>query len=90
MFIANNSGTITFANDTWYDISRVPKNASMADTWMNAVKPEDMDFKSGLAEANVNDSPSLLLSRNLSSICEKNFKIPKSRVQKSKPPRLSP
>lgn len=44
MFIANSSGTITFANDTWYDISRVPRNASMADTWMDAVKPEDMDL----------------------------------------------
>ncbi|KAF2170084.1 hypothetical protein M409DRAFT_64452 [Zasmidium cellare ATCC 36951] len=44
MFIANSSGTITFANDTWYDISRVPKNANMADTWMDAVKPEDMEL----------------------------------------------
>lgn len=42
MFIANSNGKITFANDTWYDISRVPKNSSMADTWMEAVKPEDM------------------------------------------------
>lgn len=42
MFIANSSGTITFANDTWYDISGVPKTA--ADSWMDAVKPEDMDL----------------------------------------------
>ncbi|KAK3723178.1 hypothetical protein LTR37_001901 [Vermiconidia calcicola] len=41
MFIADSGGNITFANDTWYDISRVPKNSSMADTWMDAVKPED-------------------------------------------------
>ncbi|KAK4504082.1 hypothetical protein PRZ48_004997 [Zasmidium cellare] len=44
MFIANSSGKITFANDTWYDISRVPKNANMADTWMDAVKPDDMEL----------------------------------------------
>ncbi|KAM3425540.1 hypothetical protein BST61_g7487 [Cercospora zeina] len=42
MFIAGSDGKITFANDTWYDISRVPKNANMADTWMDAVKPEDL------------------------------------------------
>ncbi|KAF7188420.1 Hybrid signal transduction histidine kinase K [Pseudocercospora fuligena] len=44
MFIASSEGRITFANDTWYDISRVPKNSEMADTWMNAVKPEDLDL----------------------------------------------
>lgn len=44
MFIADDSGKITFANDTWYDISRVPRNANMADTWMDAVKPQDMDL----------------------------------------------
>jgi PAS domain S-box-containing protein len=41
MFIAGSDGKITFANDTWYDISRVPKNTDMADTWTEAVKPED-------------------------------------------------
>ena len=41
MFIADSNGQITFANDTWYDISRVPKGRTMADTWMEAVKPED-------------------------------------------------
>ncbi|EME46562.1 hypothetical protein DOTSEDRAFT_70542 [Dothistroma septosporum NZE10] len=44
MFIANSHGKITFANDVWYDISRVPKDSSMADTWMNAVKPEDLEL----------------------------------------------
>ncbi|GIZ42533.1 hypothetical protein CKM354_000579600 [Cercospora kikuchii] len=42
MFIADSDGKITFANDTWYDISRVPKNSNMADTWMDAVKPDDL------------------------------------------------
>ena len=41
MFIADSEGKINFANDTWYDISRVPKNGSMADKWMDSVKPED-------------------------------------------------
>lgn len=44
MFIANSGGKITFANDTWYDISRVPKNSSMADTWMNSVNPDDQEL----------------------------------------------
>ncbi|KAK4626329.1 Hybrid signal transduction histidine kinase K [Fulvia fulva] len=44
LFIANSQGKITFANDVWYDISRVPKDSSMADTWMDAVKPEDLDL----------------------------------------------
>nr|POE80033.1 hybrid signal transduction histidine kinase k [Quercus suber] len=42
MFIAGSDGRITFANDTWYDISRVPRNGVMADTWMDAVKVEDL------------------------------------------------
>ena len=41
MFIANSGGKITFANDTWYEISRVPRDGAMADKWMNSVKPED-------------------------------------------------
>lgn len=41
MFIADQSGKITFANDTWYEISRVPKNSTTAETWMEAVMPED-------------------------------------------------
>lgn len=41
MFIANSSGKITFANDTWYDISRVPKSANVVDTWMDFVMPAD-------------------------------------------------
>lgn len=44
MFIASSEGRITFANDTWYDISRVHRNSEMADTWMDAVKPEDLDL----------------------------------------------
>ncbi|TKA79553.1 hypothetical protein B0A55_02743 [Friedmanniomyces simplex] len=53
MFIADHSGRITFANDTWYDISRVPRSAtndveSGRDTWMEAIKPEDRELVRGL------------------------------------------
>lgn len=41
MFIASSEGRITFANDTWYDISRVPKGEHTADKWIDAVKEED-------------------------------------------------
>ncbi|KAK4987341.1 hypothetical protein LTR50_004676 [Elasticomyces elasticus] len=41
MFIANSEGRITYCNDTWYEISRVPKDEEMTDRWMDAVKDED-------------------------------------------------
>ncbi|KAM0719664.1 hypothetical protein Q7P37_003795 [Cladosporium fusiforme] len=41
MFIASSEGSITFANDTWYEISRVPKGEDAADRWIDAVKEED-------------------------------------------------
>ncbi|GAB7364698.1 hypothetical protein MBLNU230_g5499t1 [Neophaeotheca triangularis] len=44
MFIAGSDGRIVFANDTWYDISGVPKDRSMADTWMESVHPADKDM----------------------------------------------
>ncbi|KAK1817192.1 hypothetical protein LTR12_008382 [Friedmanniomyces endolithicus] len=53
MFIADHGGRITFANDTWYDISRVPRSATNSaesgrDTWMEAIKPEDQELVKGL------------------------------------------
>lgn len=41
MFIASSNGNITFANDSWYDISRVPRGQGTADKWLDAVKEED-------------------------------------------------
>lgn len=41
MFIAGPDGKIIFANDTWYEISRVPKGQGSVDTWMDYVHPED-------------------------------------------------
>ncbi|PSK53101.1 Hybrid signal transduction histidine kinase K [Elsinoe australis] len=40
MFIANSEGTITYCNDTWYDISRISKDAPVQ-KWMDAVNEED-------------------------------------------------
>ena len=41
MFIADSSGKVTFANDTWYDISRVPRDGAAEHKWMEAINPED-------------------------------------------------
>ena len=41
MFIANSDGRITYCNETWYEISRVPKGSRTTDHWMDCVKDED-------------------------------------------------
>ena len=41
MFIADSAGRITYCNDTWYEISRVPKEKNSTDKWMDSVKDED-------------------------------------------------
>lgn len=42
MFIADSSGKMTFCNDTWFEISRVPRQEDApADRWMDAVVEED-------------------------------------------------
>ncbi|TVY75567.1 Hybrid signal transduction histidine kinase K [Lachnellula suecica] len=43
MFIANSTGQITYSNDTWWEISRHPRSATSADTWMESIKDEDRD-----------------------------------------------
>ena len=53
MFIADHTGRITFANDTWYDISRVPRHEGnesqlSTDQWMQSVKTEDRQLVNGL------------------------------------------
>jgi signal transduction histidine kinase len=48
MFIAGSDGKITFANDTWYEISRVSKTAQGPDEWMNAIMPEDKAYVDSL------------------------------------------
>lgn len=41
MFIANSHGRITYCNDSWYEISRVPKESNSTDQWIEFVLDED-------------------------------------------------
>jgi PAS domain-containing protein len=41
LFIADHVGKITYCNDTWYEISRVPREPEMTDRWIDYVKDED-------------------------------------------------
>jgi len=41
MFIADSDGRITFCNDTWYEISRVPRDSQSTDRWVEYVMDED-------------------------------------------------
>ena len=41
IFIADSEGHITYCNDTWYEISRVPKASNSTANWMDYVKDED-------------------------------------------------
>ncbi|OQO11760.1 hypothetical protein B0A48_03487 [Cryoendolithus antarcticus] len=55
MFIASSDGKITFANDAWHELSRVPKGQRMADTWMDAVMPDDLELVKSLWRIVVQD-----------------------------------
>ncbi|TID26531.1 histidine kinase hhk13p [Venturia nashicola] len=41
LFIANSQGQITYCNETWYDITRVPKDSKSTDRWIDAVSEDD-------------------------------------------------
>lgn len=41
LFIADSHGHITYCNETWFEITRVPKDAISIDRWMNALLAED-------------------------------------------------
>jgi PAS domain S-box-containing protein len=41
LFIADSAGHITYCNDTWYEITRVPKDSGFMDNWIEAVSEED-------------------------------------------------
>lgn len=41
LFIADHHGKITYCNDTWYEISRVPREQETTNKWVNYVKEED-------------------------------------------------
>ncbi|KAH0356374.1 histidine kinase, partial [Aureobasidium melanogenum] len=45
MFIADSEGTITYCNDTWFEISRVSRDENTPDHhWMDAVNDEDREL----------------------------------------------
>ncbi|KAK8204453.1 hypothetical protein BKA81DRAFT_360868 [Phyllosticta paracitricarpa] len=56
LFIADSEGHITYCNDTWYLISRVPKNTVSTDRWIDAVKLEDQKLVMGLWNRLVEDT----------------------------------
>ena len=41
LFIADHVGRITYCNDTWFEISRVPKDRDKTDRWIDYVQEED-------------------------------------------------
>ena len=44
IFIANKAGQITYCNEKWYQISKIPKGGLAYDTWMEFVKDEDKNM----------------------------------------------
>ncbi|KAI4132261.1 MAG: hypothetical protein LQ338_000813 [Usnochroma carphineum] len=48
IFIADNQGRITYCNDTWYEISRIPKGSSITAHWMDFIKDEDKEMVESL------------------------------------------
>jgi len=43
MFIADSYGEITYSNDTWWEITRHPRQSHSQNTWMDSIKEEDQD-----------------------------------------------
>ncbi|KIW08818.1 hypothetical protein, variant [Verruconis gallopava] len=41
LFIANSQGQIIFCNEAWYEITRVPKDSTSTDRWIDAVSETD-------------------------------------------------
>ena len=48
MFIADGNGLISYANDTWYDLSGVPKGSGHTDRWFEWIRIEDRPFLQSL------------------------------------------
>ena len=59
IFIADSKGKLTYINDKWYDISKVPKGLEGTDEWVNSVKEEDQGTFRQLWSDLVNDGISL-------------------------------
>ena len=48
IFIADKTGRITYCNDTWYEISKIPRESQASDRWMEFVKDADKELVSVL------------------------------------------
>lgn len=55
LFIANSEGQIIYCNDTWYEITRVQKNSSSTNRWVDAVIEEDQAMVKGFWKDLVED-----------------------------------
>ena len=43
IFIADSTGKITYLNDKWYEITKVPRGIEDTDEWMDSIKAEDQE-----------------------------------------------
>ena len=68
MFIADSTGRITYCNDTFYEISRHPKEINSAYTWTDSVMDED--------KGKVKDMLEKVVDRKLVASAEFRFKTP--------------
>lgn len=59
LFIADHAGRITYCNDTWYEISRVPKEREKTDRWIDYVKEEDQSLILGHWRRLVNNAAAI-------------------------------
>jgi PAS domain S-box-containing protein len=44
LFIADSDGVMTYVNDTWYEITGIPKDPTCAANWLDYVKDADRDY----------------------------------------------
>ena len=59
IFIADSQGRLTYTNDKWNEISKVPKGLESTDQWMDCVKEEDQEALKHLWSELVNDGVAL-------------------------------
>ncbi|KAI4178664.1 MAG: hypothetical protein LQ346_007367 [Caloplaca aetnensis] len=48
IFIADGEGRITYCNDTWYEISRIPKDSRSTANWMEYISEDDKEMVDSL------------------------------------------
>ena len=48
IFIADSAGEVTYINDKWYEIAKLPKGPTSKDGWLESIKEEDREAFKGL------------------------------------------